>query len=73
MTVGRFAMRGRAFQGRWAAGRALANSGVEPMQVAPNDGWIAETRFRASMSESRSRISVAESRDRIWIARGKAQ
>lgn len=73
MSVGRYAMRGRAFQGRAFAARALANSGEAVTATDPNDGWIANSRGRVSTAVSRARMSISESRNRVWIAEDKLQ
>ena len=46
---------------------------LEVVTTDPNDGWIAESRRRLSISNSRDRVSVPSTRDRVWISQDKVE
>ena len=73
MSVGRYAMRGRVFQGRVFAPRALANSGEEVSISDPSVGWVANKTNRVSVAGGISRVSVAGKTQRVIVARSQGK
>jgi len=69
MSVGRFIMRGRVFQGRVFAPFVLA--GGTAVATDPNEGWITSSRDRLLIGHSTDRVALSGSRDRLWIAKDK--
>ena len=69
MSVGRFTMRGRVFQGLVFAPFALAGGGV--VVTDPNEGLLTSSRDRLLISHSTDRVALSGSRDRVWIAKEK--
>ena len=69
MSVGRFTMRGRVFQGLAFAPFALAGGVV--VVTDPNEGWLTSSRDRLLISHSTDRVALSVSRDRVWIAKEK--
>ena len=65
MSSGRLTQRGRVFQSRVFAPRALAG-GVSVIATDPNTGWIATKKMRLWVSESVSRIAIIEPVKRVW-------
>jgi len=64
MTVGRYSMRGWAFQ-PWAfAGYTLANSGAGPVVVSVSSGIESAFRSRTAAAGCRSRTDIAAFRSR---------
>jgi len=51
-----------SFSGSIALVVTLGYGAGGAVAVQPNDGWIAESRFR---------VMIAESRDRVWVAKAK--
>ena len=69
MSVGRFTMRGRVFQGLAFAPFVLSGGAV--VVTDPNDGWLTSSRDRLLISHSTDRVALSGSRDRVWIAKEK--
>ena len=65
MSSGRFAFRGYAQQGRRAAGRALADSGVAPTVTPARDGVAVEFRSRTLVIGCRGRTVILDYRSRM--------
>ena len=70
MSVGRFAMRGRVFQGRAFAGYTLANSGAGVVATQPIDGWTANAKQRHWTATENQRHWVAKTKQRLWTIGG---
>ncbi len=70
MSSGRFIMRGRVFQGRVFAPRALSGGGVVS-ETDPNDGWTTSSRNRLLIANDVDRLFVVDCRERLWVAKDK--
>ena len=70
MSVGRFTMRGRVFQGLVFAPFALAGGGAAvPITDPSQSGWITRIADRLSISPKAQRVSISSTQQRVWVAR----